>query len=192
MRYLLPVIGLCAVGMITHAQAQTAQLSASEISPLADVISGMSETEITQMEQTVIDVGSLTSDVELVIETAVSEAVSEGAISMEALSDSAVAQQIANANAEFFDFDILDEIATIIAEGEFTEAQIRSTLEGFNNLSDADKALVGQYNFEADASNTLYQQVSAAGKTIISNQMPVLTEDDDDGGSSAVLPPLAP
>ena len=52
-----------------------------------DVISGMSETEITQMEQTVIDVGSLTSDVELVIETAVSEAVSEGAISMEALID---------------------------------------------------------------------------------------------------------
>ena len=183
-RYLLPVIGLCAVGMITHAQAQTAQLSDSEIAPLADVISGMSETEITQMEQTVIDVGSLTSDVELVIETAVSEAVSEGAISMEALCDSAVAQQIANANAEFFDFDILDEIATIIAKGEFTEAQIRSTLEGFNNLSDADKALVGQYNFEADASNTLYQQVSAAGKTIIANQMPVLTEDDDDGGSS--------
>ena len=84
------------------------------------------------------------------------------------------------------------EIATIIAVGEFTEAQIRSTLEGFNNLSDADKALVGQYNFEADSSNTLYQQVSAAGKTIIANQMPVLTEDDDDGGSSAVLPPLAP
>jgi len=51
-------------------------------------------------------------------------------------------------------------------------------------LSDADKALVGQYNFEADASNPLYQQVSAAGKTIIANQMPVLTEDDDDGGSS--------
>jgi hypothetical protein len=185
MRYLLPVIGLCAVGLVTHAQAQTAQLSDAEIAPLADVISGMSETEITQMEQTVIDVGSLTSDVELVIETAVSEAVRKGAISMEALSDSAVAQQIANANAEFFDFDILDEIATIIAEGEFTEAQIRSTLEGFNNLSDADKALVGQYNFEADASNTLYQQVSAAGKTIIANQMPVLTEEDDDGGSSA-------
>ena len=92
MRYVLPVIGLCAFGMITHAQAQTAQLSDPEIAPLADVISGMSETEITQMEQTVIDVGSLTSDVELVIETAVSEAVSEGAISMEALSDSAVAQ----------------------------------------------------------------------------------------------------
>ena len=162
MRYLLPVIGLCAVGMITHAQAQTAQLSDSEIAPLANVISGMSETEITQMEQTVI----------------------EGAISMEALCDSAVAQQIANANAEFFDFDILDEIATIIAEGEFTEAQIRSTLEGFNNLSDADKALVGQYNFEADASNTLYQQVSAAGKTIIANQMPALTKDDDGGSST--------
>ena len=144
MRYLLPVIGLCAVGMITQAQAQSALLSDSEIAPLADIISGMSDSEITQMEQTVTDVGSLTSDVEFVVEAAVSEAVSEGAISMEVMSDSAVARQIANANAEFFDFDILDEIATLIAEGEYSEAQIRSTLEGFNALSDADKALVGR------------------------------------------------
>ena len=184
MRYLLPVIGLCAVGMITQAQAQSALLSDSEIAPLADIISGMSDSEITQMEQTVTDVGSLTSDVEFVVEAAVSEAVSEGAISMEVMSDSAVAQQIANANAEFFDFDILDEIATLIAEGEYSEAQIRSTLEGFNALSDADKALVGRYDFEVASDNVLYQQVSAAGKTIITNQMPVLPEDD----SSPVSP----
>lgn len=184
MRYLLPVIGLCAVGMITQAQAQSALLSDSEIAPLADIISGMSDSEITQMEQTVTDVGSLTSDVEFVVEAAVSEAVSEGAISMEVMSDSAVAQQIANANAEFFDFDILDEIVTLIAEGEYSEAQIRSTLEGFNALSDADKALVGRYDFEVASDNVLYQQVSAAGKTIIANQMPVLPEDD----SSPVSP----
>jgi hypothetical protein len=47
MRYLLPVIGLCAVGMITQAQAQSALLSDSEIAPLADIISGMSDSEIT-------------------------------------------------------------------------------------------------------------------------------------------------
>ena len=80
--------------------------------------------------------------------------------------------------------DILDEIATLIAEGEYSEAQIRSTLEGFNALSDADKALVGRYDFEVASDNVLYQQVSAAGKTIIANQMPVLPEDD----SSPVSP----
>ena len=179
MRHLLPVIALCAVGVATHAHAQTAELAESEIIPLADVIGSMSDTEITQMEQSVTDVESLTSDVELVVEAAVSEAVAEGTISTESLSDAAAVQQIANSNAEFFDFDILDEIATIIAEGEYTEAQIRSTLEGFNNLSDADKTLVGQEAFEAAAGNALYDQVSAAGKTIITEQMPLLLEDDE-------------
>jgi len=73
----------------------------------------------------------------------------------------------------------LDEIALLISEGEFTNAQIRATLEGFNNLSDADKALVGQYNFEARVGDPLYDQVSDAGKQIIATQMPVLLDEED-------------
>ncbi len=86
----------------------------------------------------------------------VEDAVATGAVAPEMSADAAATLEIVNANAEFFDFDILDEIATVIAEGEFTEAQIRQTLEGFNQLSDADKALVGQESFEADEANALY------------------------------------
>ena len=65
----------------------------------------------------------------------------------------------------------------MIAEGEFSEVQIRQTLEAFDSLSDADKALVAQEEFDAqNTSNALYQQVSAEGKAIIQANMPVLTE----------------
>ena len=179
MRRLLPVIVLCTVGMAKHAHAQTPGLEETDIAPLADVISTMSDVEIMQMEQTVTDIGSLTPDTEIVVEEAVSEVLAKSTISLESLSDEEAFQQIANANAEFFDFVILDEIALLISEGEFTNAQIRATLEGFNNLSDADKALVGQYNFEARVGDPLYDQVSDAGKQIIATQMPVLLDEDD-------------
>ena len=145
-----------------------------EILPLADVIGGMSEGDIDRMEATVTDTTTLTVDVQSVIEAAVSDAISDGFVAPDMRTDTEAAVDIANANAEFFDFDILDEIALLISEGEFTDAQIRSTLEGFNSLSDADKALVGQESFEATDGNALYSQVSAAGKTIIAEKMPVL------------------
>ena len=50
MRRLLPVIVLCAVGMAGHAHAQTPGLEETDIAPLADVISSMSDVEIMQME----------------------------------------------------------------------------------------------------------------------------------------------
>jgi len=85
--------------------------------------------------------------------------------------------EIVNANAEYFDFDILQEISDLIEEGEFSEAQIRQTLQAFDSLSDADKALVANEGFDAnDPGNALYQQVSAEGQTIIRDNMPVLTE----------------
>ena len=61
MRRLLTVIVLCTVGMATHAHAQTPGLEETDIAPLADVISAMSDVEIMQMEQTVTDIGSLKS-----------------------------------------------------------------------------------------------------------------------------------
>jgi hypothetical protein len=60
MRRLLPVIVLCAVGMARHAHAQTPGLEETDIAPLADVISSMSDVEIMQMEQAVTDIVSLT------------------------------------------------------------------------------------------------------------------------------------
>ena len=46
MRRLLAVIVLCAVGMARHAHAQTPGLEDTDIAPVADVISSMSELEI--------------------------------------------------------------------------------------------------------------------------------------------------
>ena len=60
MRRLLTVIVLCTVGMATHAHAQTPGLEETDIAPLADVISSMSDVEIMQMEQAVTDIVSPT------------------------------------------------------------------------------------------------------------------------------------
>ena len=210
MKKLIPMIVFCTAitSTIGHAQtaldpdgqtldAQAAETGAeglsgiieAEILPLSEVIEAMSDADILQMEEAANEVGTLTIDLEQAIESAVEDAVATGAVAPEMSADAAATLEIVNANAEFFDFDILDEIATVIAEGEFTEAQIRQTLEGFNQLSDADKALVGQESFEADEANALYAQVSAAGKAIIASSMPVLTIDDDDDDVDDVLPP---
>ena len=119
------------------------EVTQEEIVPLADLIDTMTDAEINQMEEAAMETESLTFDVEQMIEAAVEEAVATGTVGPELTENAAAVVELVNANAEFFDFDILDEIADIIAEGEFTEAQIRQTLEGFNQLSDADKALVG-------------------------------------------------
>jgi hypothetical protein len=197
MRKLLSLIAVCAAITATNAHAQallTEQeqsldvIAETEIVPLSDIIEQMSDAELIQMEETALEVGTLTLDVEQMIETAVEDAVSTGSIGFVGDENAAAVIEIVNANAEFFDFDILDEIATVIAEGEFTEAQIRQTLEGFNRLSDADKALVGQQAFDTGDANPLYQQVSAAGKAIIAT-MPVLQHDDDDDVDDVVPPP---
>jgi hypothetical protein len=194
-RKLLSCIAVCAAVGSTPLYAQTfvpaedqalEEAAQEEIVPLADLIDTMTDAEINQMEEAAMETESLTFDVEQMIEAAVEEAVATGTVGPELTENAAAVVELVNANAEFFDFDILDEIADIIAEGEFTEAQIWQTLEGFNQLSDADKALVGQEAFEAVDSNALYQQVSAAGKTIIAEKMPLLLEDDD---ADDVVPP---
>ena len=152
-------------------------MSDALVPSLADVLSEMDEVEILQMEQTVTDTGTLDLDTDMVVENQITAALEEGLISPENASDVEVVMEIVNANAEYFNFDILQEISDLIAEGEFSETQIRQTLEAFDSLSDADKAIVAQEEFDAkDQGNALYQQVSAEGKAIIQANMPVLTE----------------
>jgi len=151
-------------------------LSDAEVPSLADVLSEMSDVEISEMEQSVFDAGALDFDTQSMIQNEIEAALEEGLISPEQASDVDIALEIVNANAEFFDFDILKEISELIAEGEFSEAQIRQTLQAFDSLSDADKAIVASEEFDAnDVNNALYQQVSAEGKAIIQANMPVLT-----------------
>jgi len=159
------------------AEPDLPEFSDLEVPSLADVLNDMNDVEILEMEQSVFDTGALDFDTQSMIQNEIEAALEEGLISPEQASDLDIALEIVNANAEYFDFDILQEISDLIEEGEFSEAQIRQTLQAFDSLSDADKALVANEGFDAsDPANALYQQVSAEGKAIIQANMPVLTE----------------
>ena len=140
------------------AKTDLPELSDLEVPSLADVLSDMSDIEILEMEQSVFDSGALDFDTQSMIQSEIEAALEDGLISPEQASDLDIALEIVNANAEYFDFDILQEISTLIAEGEFSEAQIRQTLQAFDSLSDADKALVASEEFDAsNPANALYQ-----------------------------------
>ena len=159
------------------AEPDLPEFSDLEVPSLADVLNDMNDVEILEMEQSVFDTGALDFDAQSMIQNEIEAALEEGLISPEQASDLDIALEIVNANTEYFDFDILQEISDLIEEGEFSEAQIRQTLQAFDSLSDADKALVANEGFDAnDPGNALYQQVSAEGQTIIRDNMPVLTE----------------
>jgi len=150
------------------AEPDLPEFSDLEVPSLADVLNDMNDVEILEMEQSVFDTGALDFDTQSIIQNEIEAALEEGLISPEQASDLDIALEIVNANAEYFDFDILQEISDLIEEGEFSEAQIRQTLQTFDSLSDADKALVANEGFDAnDPGNALYQQVSAEGKSII-------------------------
>lgn len=172
------IIIAASVFAATGAFAQSSDTGA--IPSLADVMGSMTSEEVSQMESNVSDGGSLSMDMDMSIETAVNDAVAEGLISADQAEDAAATLEIVSSNAEFFNFDILDAIGEVIASGEFSMEEVRQTLEGFNTLSDAGKALVG--NEEFDASDTddgsLFSQLSDADKAIVLNNMPVVGNDE--------------
>ena len=156
--------------------AQTSDTGA--IPSLADVMGSMSSEEVSQMESNASE-NSLSMDMDVSIETAVNDAVADGLITAEQAEDAASTLEIVSSNAEFFNFDILDAIGEVIESGDFTMEEVRQTLEGFNTLSDAGKALVGNEQFDATdtASGSLFSQLSDADKAIVLNNMPVVGND---------------
>ena len=171
---------LCVGGtLVLMASSVRAQDATGAVPSLADVMSSMSSEEVTQMENDVSSGGSLSMDMDVTIEAAVSDAVSEGLISAEQAEDAAATLEIVSSNAEFFNFDILEAIGDVIASGEFSMEEVRQTLEGFNTLSDAGKSLVGNEAFDATdtADGSLFSQLSDADKAIVLNNMPVVGND---------------
>lgn len=146
---------------------------------LADVIGTLSSDEISQMESSVADQGSLSFDMDVTVEAAVSEAIEDGLISAEQAEDAAASLELIQANADFFNFDIVEAIGEVIESGEFSIEEIRQTLEGFNTLSEAGKALVGNEDFDVTDSSdgSLFSQLSDADKQIVLNDMPAVGED---------------
>jgi len=151
-----------------------AQTSSQSENPLflGDVIKTMSQQEISQMQ----DTGSLSIDMDISIQAAIDDAIAQGVIGADDADDAAATLSLVSANAEFFNFDILDAIGSVIEDGTFSMDQVRQTLEGFNNLSDEGKTLVGDRQFDvADTSDgSLFNQLSDADKSFVLNSMPVV------------------
>lgn len=171
--------------------ASAQETGAVEIPSLADVVSNMDASELSEMESSIAEMGSIAVDVDIAVdatvEAAVSEAIEEGLISAEEAADATASLSLVADNAQFFNFDILDAIASIVESGEFTMAEVRSTLEGFNSLSEAGKTVVGQESFDYIAAHdsdhddytsakAQWDSLSAADQAVVENQMTAITE----------------
>ena len=167
------------------------ETGAVEIPSLADVVSNMDASELSEMESSIAEMGSIAVDVDIAVdatvEAAVSEAIEEGLISAEEAADATASLSLVADNAQFFNFDILDAIASIVESGEFTMAEVRSTLEGFNSLSEAGKTVVGQESFDYIAAHdsdhddytsakAQWDSLSAADQAVVESQMTAITE----------------
>ena len=159
------------VGSLTAAHAQ-------DIPPLADVIQNMDPQSLQQMATVGGQIEPITGDVDAVINTAVNDAVRDGVIAADQAADATASLTIINANAEYFNFDILGAIGDAVSGGDVSMSEVRSTLEAFNRLSPAGKAIVGNENFDVtDSNNALFGQLSQADRTIVLGAMPVFQND---------------
>ena len=146
----------------TGALAQT-----GEVPSLSDVIGTLSSTELDTMASSVDEAG-ISADFELAVDTAVvNQAVAEGLITETEAADIDSALGIAEANAEFFNFDIASTIADAIANNVITAAQAAETLKIFNQLSDAGKTLVGNEAFAPSSGDAYYDGLSDLDKTLV-------------------------
>jgi len=180
------------------APSLSAQDISSEVPSLAEIISNMDASELAILENSVRADSALSVDIDNTIDLVVAEAIEEGLISADEATDTAATLSLVSSNAEFFNFDILDVIGAVIEEGTYSISQVRSTLEGFNTLSDSGKAIVGRQDFDyisavitydpvevanntdagrhMAASLAIWNQLSDADKAIVVDQMPLLSE----------------
>ena len=140
-----------------------------EVPPLGEVLSTLSEIEVEAVEGNLAGGSGIAEDIDIAIDQAVADAVAEGIITQEQAADAAASLELVNANAEFFSFNIVDTIAEVVESGEVSIEDVRATLEQFNQLSDAGKAIVGQEDFTPSED---LSSLSAADQAIV-NQMPV-------------------
>ena len=139
---------------------------ANEVPALGSVLESLSGEEMSSFEESLVGATSLNADIELAFSTETVElALEQGLITEEEAQDVAGALEILEANAEFFQFDIQDVIFQALEEGDVSLDEITLTLNAFNQLSDAGKAIVGQENFDPN-------DLSAADKAIYDSVTP--------------------
>jgi len=178
--------------------AVPAQDTSSDVPSLADIIGNMNASELAILENSIGPDSALSADFDITIDNIVAEAIEEGVISADEATDASATLALVSSNAEYFNFDILDVIGSVIEQGTYSISQVRNTLEGFNTLSDTGKQIVGRQDFDyisavvtydpievandtdegrhMAASLAIWNQLSEADKAIVINQMPILSE----------------
>ena len=175
-----------------------AQDTSSDVPSLADIIGNMNASELAILENSIGPDSALSADFDITIDNIVAEAIEEGVISADEATDASATLALVSSNAEYFNFDILDVIGSVIEQGTYSISKVRNTLEGFNTLSDTGKQIVGRQDFDyisavvtydpievandtdegrhMAASMAIWNQLSEADKAIVINQMPILSE----------------
>ncbi len=171
-------IPLVFAALVLSSVMLVAPAKADEVMALQDVIGSMTPAEVNQMRQD----GALTGEVDAVIADIVADAIEEGIITADQAEETVATLSIVTANAEFFEFDILEVINHLVEEENVPMSAIKKSLDGFNRLSDAGKEIVGRKDWDGDAlpenrddANSLFQQLSDADQEIVLTDMLVLT-----------------
>ena len=142
-------------------------LPPGDIAPLEDVISGMSETEFSAFEQNIEQEGGFSEDVGFALDQAsISQALEAGVITQEQADTVGQLVELVEANSESFDFDLEQMITEELTNGNIGGDEALRVLQTFNSLSDADKQIAGQADFDPARD---YDQLSAAGQESLEN-----------------------
>ena len=116
----------------------------AEIVPLGDAISGLTEQDFANRA----GAGDISVQIDAALDSAmVADALEQGLITQEEAGTLNQALEIIEANIENFDFDIQAMIAEALENGDVNLQQVTETLNAFEQLSDAGKAIVGQETF---------------------------------------------
>ena len=162
----------------------------AEVPSLESAIEALPQDQFTEFEaqfeatESVIDINA---DFQI-DQAVVNQALEEGFITAEQADDLETTLGLIDENQDFFNFDVGQFITTVIANNSGLDtADVAATLEAFNSLSDAGKAIVGDVNFTpwdsgytwttgddpvtelADANNTSaeFDALSAADQAIV-------------------------
>ena len=121
----------------------------AQVPELGDVLGELSTTELDAFNDSLAGEDTIMlDDFEGSLNIAiVDQALEQGFITADEAADVEAALGIIEDNAEFFDFDLLALVEELLSEGVVTTDELYTTLDLFNQLSVADKTIVGQESF---------------------------------------------
>ena len=158
---------------IAMATASSFSLAENHVPALSAVLSGLSDSQRSTFETDIGSAMNLNADIDAVFEAAtINQALEQGVITAAQAEQAEQALAIIEANADSFSFDVQDAIADALANGVDLD-EISQTLNVFDTLSDADKAIVGQEAFgdpsQSAEAQALWDQLSPDAQSKIAD-----------------------